>query len=176
VRAPAPRPVHTAANNDRVRTVELLLDPALDHAVRDLWRRLHRAGLRSLATHTHPTNRPHLTMATADRIDAVPAIELPLPIRLGPVRSLGRALVLAADSPELRTAHARINWALVELRPGPWVPHVSLALNMPADQHESAMALLGESAVMTGECVAARSYDSETRTVSDIRWGDAESR
>jgi hypothetical protein len=49
-----------------VRTVEVVGDAALDAAVRDVWRRLHAAGLPSLATHPHPTNRPHVTLASAD--------------------------------------------------------------------------------------------------------------
>jgi hypothetical protein len=48
-----------------MRTVELLGDEELDRAVRAAWRRLDQAGFSSLAQHRHPTNRPHLTLASA---------------------------------------------------------------------------------------------------------------
>jgi hypothetical protein len=159
-----------------MRTVELLLDPNLDAEVRALWQLLHRAGLRSLATHTHPTNRPHITVATAASVARVPQLRLPIPIRLGPPRSLGKALVLAADSAELRDLHDHVWTALGDDDTPDWVPHVSLALNMPPDQHGPARERLTGIGTLTGACVAARSYDSETRTISDIRWGDAETR
>ncbi|WP_229075595.1 2'-5' RNA ligase family protein [Actinoplanes sp. DH11] len=153
-----------------MRTVELLLDAGLDAAVRDQWRRLHAAGLRSLATHTHPTNRPHLTLAVAESVDGLPVLPLPVPLLLGPARSLGRALVRAADSPELRALQARVSAALAPNpwhAPEAWTPHVSLALNMPVDQHERALELLAGLEPLAGTCVAARSYDTETRTVTE---------
>ncbi|WP_243422237.1 hypothetical protein [Micromonospora globispora] len=49
-----------------MRTVELLCSPELEEAVRAAWERLAAAGLPSLARNTHPTNRPHLTLAAVD--------------------------------------------------------------------------------------------------------------
>src|ERR1700760_3791248 len=72
-----------------MQTVELLGDDGLDRAVRAAWRRLDQVGLPSLARHQHPTNRPHLTLASADQWppgaaaalgDALRA--LPVPVRL----------------------------------------------------------------------------------------------
>ncbi|MEU8244327.1 2'-5' RNA ligase family protein [Actinoplanes missouriensis] len=159
-----------------MQTVELLLDPELDRAVRSLWDELHAAGLRSLATHTHPTNRPHVTLATADAVDGAPELGLPVPVRMGPALVLGRALVLAVESAELRAMQARV-WAALD-EPAPmyappnWFPHVSLALRMPADQHERALALLAGRPRLGGACVTARSYDSESRRVR-LLGGDA---
>jgi hypothetical protein len=72
-----------------IRTVELLGDDGLDRAVRAAWRRLDQAGLPSLGQHRHPTNRPHLTLVSADdfRPDAAAAITaalrvLPIRVRL----------------------------------------------------------------------------------------------
>ncbi|MEH0820071.1 2'-5' RNA ligase family protein, partial [Micromonospora sp. CPCC 205714] len=48
-----------------MRTVELLCSPPLEQAVRAAWDRLAAAGLPSLARNTHPSNRPHLTLAWA---------------------------------------------------------------------------------------------------------------
>jgi hypothetical protein len=49
-----------------VRTVELVCSPGLEAAVRGAWERLAAAGLPSLARNAHPTNRPHLTLASVD--------------------------------------------------------------------------------------------------------------
>ncbi|MFE0774424.1 2'-5' RNA ligase family protein, partial [Streptomyces sp. NPDC058861] len=75
-----------------------------ERAVREAWRRLADAGLPSLAGHRHPTNRPHLTLASADALPAgvrarllgALAEALPVPLRLdGFVRFSGRVRVLA---------------------------------------------------------------------------------
>src|SRR5581483_7160610 len=50
-----------------MQTVELLGDDGLDRAVRAAWRRLDQVGLPSLDRHQHATNRPHLTLASADQ-------------------------------------------------------------------------------------------------------------
>ncbi|MEW2332379.1 hypothetical protein AB0880_31820 [Micromonospora chersina] len=73
-----------------MRTVELLCSPELDEAVRAAWDRLVAAGLPSLARNTHPTNRPHLTLASVDEFPAgaeqrladLCDAALPLPARL----------------------------------------------------------------------------------------------
>jgi hypothetical protein len=152
-----------------MRTVELLLDHELEAAVRELWRRLSDAGLPSLARHPHPTNRPHLTLITA----AAPppfAPELPLAAELGPVRLLGRALVRAVTpTAALRDLHARLWSSLAGADPWPapadWVPHVSLALKVPPDRQDEALRLLADETPACGHFTAARSYDTQTRTV-----------
>jgi hypothetical protein len=155
-----------------VLTIELLLDDRLESAVRDLWESLHAAGLRSLATHRHPTNRPHITLVTAGSTAGLPGLDLPLPVVLGPVHLLGRALVRPADSPELRLLHSLVWRAVGSINPmyGPaaWVPHVSLALNLPVPQRADALALLADLPPLSGHCVAARSYDTEARTVHKL--------
>jgi hypothetical protein len=154
-----------------MRTVELVIDDTLDTSVRELWRILHAAGLRSLATHTHPTNRPHITLAVAASLPALPALRLPVPVRLGPVRLLGRALVRTADSPRLRQVQAEVWQALDATNPlhalDVWVPHVSLALNLPEGQRADALALLAGIPAIDGDAVGVRSYDTEARTVTD---------
>lgn len=52
-----------------VVSIELLLDPATEDRVRDDWRCLADAGLSSLAAHTSPSNRPHVTLARRLRLD-----------------------------------------------------------------------------------------------------------
>ncbi|MFI5934459.1 2'-5' RNA ligase family protein [Actinoplanes sp. NPDC051494] len=156
-----------------MRTVELLLDTRLEAVVRDLWRRLRDAGLPSLATHPHPTNRPHLTLLTATSLAGLPAPLLPLAAELGPVRMLGRALILGVQPTDvLRSMHARTWSALSGMQPWPspeqWVPHVSLALKVPADRQAQALDLLSAVPVEHGHFVSARSYDTATRTTVDL--------
>lgn len=156
-----------------VHTVELLLDPELDRGVRDLWDRLRDAGLPSLATHPHPTNRPHLTLLTARSLAGLPAPALPVPAELGEVRLLGRALVRAVTpAAGLREIQSRVWTALAGAEPWPapaeWLPHVSLALRLPEDRRAAALDLLATLPPARGQFVAARSYDTRTRAVTGI--------
>ena len=164
--------------------MELLGDDALDRAVRAAWRRLDQAGLPSLAQHRHPTNRPHLTLATADEFPpgAAAAIRealsaLPIPVRLDGLRYFsGRAGVLAwtADGGEaLRGLQAQI-WSALDgadrnpqHEPAAWAPHISLARRLRPDQEARAAQVIGE-AVAVGRFSEARSYDSITRTVTPL--------
>ena len=88
------------------------------------------------------------------------------------VRPLGRALVREVSSLSLLAMQASV-WDAVEgvnplHEPAAWVPHVSLALNMPPAQQEVALRLLADLPPLVGECVSARSFDSESRTVTPL--------
>ncbi|MFE0590715.1 2'-5' RNA ligase family protein [Micromonospora echinospora] len=168
-----------------MRTVELLCSPPLENAVRDAWHRLAEAGLPSLARNTHPTNRPHLTLASveefppgaqqrlADLVDAA----LPLPVRLDRIAVLDGSAPLVwllQPSPALTTLHAAVWDALAGAEgrlpwhePGRWVPHLSLALRFrDADRRRArAVAAVDRPA---GAFVAARSYDGAGRTVTPL--------
>ena len=155
-----------------MHTVELLPDADLECAVRDLWDRLRDAGLPSLAGHPHPTNRPHLTVITAASIAGLANPPLPVAAHLGPARFLGRALVLdVVPTDELRDIHARAWSSLSGNHPWPaplaWVPHISLALKVPQAQRAAALRTVTTTPAR-GRFVAARSYDSQTRTVADL--------
>ncbi|GIF14186.1 2'-5' RNA ligase family protein [Actinoplanes teichomyceticus] len=157
-----------------MHTVELLLNRTADERVRDQWRRLHAAGLPSLATHPHPSNRPHLTVLKASSVAGLAPVPLPLPATLGPVRMLGRALVREVTAtPELRALHRSLWSTLPDPWPPPedWVPHVSLALRFPAASCPAAVEVLAASPPVHGSFVAARSYDIVARTLSDIPTG-----
>ncbi|GAA4604499.1 hypothetical protein BJY16_005030 [Actinoplanes octamycinicus] len=156
-----------------MHTVELLLDPALERGVRDLWETLREAGLPSLAGHPHPTNRPHLTLLTARSLAGLPPLPLPVAARLGPVRMLGRALVREVEpTAELRDLQGAASAALAAAEPWPppggWVPHVSLALKVPPDRIEPALRVLADLPPARGRFVAARSYDTRSRTVTGL--------
>ena len=90
-----------------MHTVELLPDDELDSRVREMWGSLLDRGLPSLASHPHPTNRPHVTVVTAPVLDRLPELPLPIEVTFEPPRMLGRALVLpVTPSPALRTSCA----------------------------------------------------------------------
>ncbi|MFI6327289.1 2'-5' RNA ligase family protein [Micromonospora chersina] len=168
-----------------MRTVELLCSPELDEAVRAAWDRLAAAGLPSLARNAHPTNRPHLTLASVDEFPAgaqqrladLCDAALPLPARLDRVTVLdGSAPLvwLVRPTPQLVALHGAV-WDVLAGAPGPhpwhlpgrWVPHLSLALRFRDADRRRARAVTGP-ARPGGEFVAARSYDSDTRTVSEL--------
>jgi hypothetical protein len=154
-------------------TVELLPDARLEDGVRRLWDRLRDAGLPSLATHSQASNRPHLTVLTAGSLDGLPALPLPVPAELTRVTLLGRALVrLVTPTPELERIHGEVWSALADpdAWPGPteWTPHVSLALNVPAERRAEALRLLGDLPPEHGHFTAARTYDTGTRTVRGL--------
>ena len=164
-----------------MRTVELLGDDRLDRAVRTAWLRLDQAGFRSLARHRHPTNRPHLTLASAERFPAGASVAiadalrvLPIQVRLAGLRLFGdRAGVLAwtVDGGDaLRDLQAQV-WSVLDgedgnpqHEPGVWTPHISLARRARPDQAALAAQTVGDH-VAGGALSGARSYDSVTRTV-----------
>lgn len=164
-----------------MRTVELLGDDALDRAVRSAWQRLDQAGLTSLSRHQHPTNRPHLTLASpeaippgADAAIAAALRALPVPVRLAGLHFFrGRAGVLAwaVDGGDaLRDLQAQV-WAALDgadrnpqHEPAAWIPHISLARRLRPEQEALAGHLIGAAAA-GGELTAARSYDTVSRTV-----------
>jgi 2'-5' RNA ligase len=164
-----------------MQTVELLGDDELDRAVRAAWRRLDQVGLSSLARHQHPTNRPHLTLASADQWPPGAAAALaaalgalPVPVRLDRLLFFGgRAGVLAwavDGGGALRDLQAQI-WSALDgadrnpqHQPGTWTPHISLARHLQPDQAPLAAIAVG-GVMPTGTLNAARSYDSLTRTV-----------
>ncbi len=163
-----------------VQTVELLLDPALDAAVRRQWQALLAAGLPSQARHTGESNAPHITLAiTDDELptpveEALPsALTLPIPVRLGGLLIFGsgpyvlvRTVVAshlllnvhAAVARELRSSILTEN-----LRPGAWSPHVTLAHRLDRGAVPTALAALAPFDDGIGAAVSARRWDSRQR-------------
>lgn len=165
-----------------VQSVELVLDGLADATIREQWAALADAGLPSQAHHRSPTNAPHITMAEAAslndnveaRLSSIPA-RFPLPITIGPLLVFGAkrfVLVrLVIPNAALLEAHAVVAEAFAESRgqsellaPGRWVPHVTLAHRLTAEQLGQAVELLA-SGPMTyeAEAVAPRRFDSEAR-------------
>ncbi|MDO0924268.1 2'-5' RNA ligase family protein [Streptomyces sp. TG1A-8] len=176
-----------------MHSVELLPDRATGRTVEDVWRRLLESGLPSQAAHRHPTNRPHLTLATVDTL--APRVRdqlerelavLPLPLCLdGVVRFTGRYRVLAwavrADDALLRL-HETV-WRTLRDAPGSgrlnplhdpvrWVPHITLGRGRdavwPGPDDDLFGGTAAPSAVLTGWWTDARHYDSVTRVTGRI--------
>jgi 2'-5' RNA ligase len=151
-----------------VRTVELLPDDTLEAEVRAVWAKLAAAGLPSLASHPHPTNRPHLTLAAGEWLPDL-RLDLPVPVTLdGLLLFDGSGMLVwrVTPSPQLSALQARV-WAALDdpnpLRePSRWIPHVSLARHFRTDFTDF------DPGVRHGHFVAARSYDSATRTVTEL--------
>jgi 2'-5' RNA ligase len=165
-----------------VLTVELLGDDVLEHVVRDAWQRLHGAGLDSLARHRHPTNRPHLTLATAKEITPGAAAlisgaltALPVDVRLDRLlffRSRAGILAWAIDGgAALRSLQAEI-WSALDgsgrnplHEPRSWTPHITLARNVRPEHEQLAARAVG-APTAHGQLSRARSYDTVSRTAA----------
>ncbi|MFB7948878.1 2'-5' RNA ligase family protein [Kitasatospora phosalacinea] len=168
-----------------MRTIELTCDPALDRAVRTVWRQLADGGVDSLADNPHPGHRPHLTLAVCgeiapDRLAAVDQLlsgALPLPVRLSGLLSFAarsRRRVLAwgvAPGPELVDLHREV-WRLLADEPDPnpvylpgrWMPHLGLTRRVEPDALALAHRLLGRHPDLAGVFDAARSFDAGSQS------------
>jgi hypothetical protein len=175
----------------RVQSVELLLDPATDAAVRAEWAALSAAGLPSQADHRGESNAPHVSVAVADGFPATgeealtaTVRALPLGVRLGPPVLLGgRRLVLArlvVADPSLLQLHAEVTTALAgaagpspHSAPGRWVPHVTLARGIPVDGVALALSVLrghdGSVPEIAGSAIELRRWDSVARRTWAVR-------
>ncbi|MCT6778875.1 2'-5' RNA ligase family protein [Streptomyces sp. CS7] len=173
-----------------MHSIELLPDGATDRAVRGVWRSLADEGLPSQSAHRHPTNRPHLTLATAETFPAETRTALAeslaaLPLT-GLLRFSGRVNVLAwAVRPDaaLLELHETV-WRILReapggggrsnplLSPARWVPHITLGRGRGAVWPGPDGRWLPEEAtgpgVLPGRWAGARSYDSTSRTTAGI--------
>ncbi|MDG4668855.1 2'-5' RNA ligase family protein [Mycobacterium sp. 236(2023)] len=167
-----------------VHSVELLFDADTDAAVRQAWDELAQNGIRSLAGHRSPTNRPHVTLTVAgDMDDAVNDALCPLldrlpfrcvlgaPMVFGGGRSvtLVRLVVPSADLLELQAEVNRVcrphmtETPLPHAVPGHWTPHVTLARRIPSDQLPTALALASVTQDIGATAVGLRHWDGNAR-------------
>ena len=162
------------------QSVELLLDEGLDALVRSDWDALAVAGLPSQGRHRSTSNRPHVTLAAMKAVD--PALEpqmvralgdFPVPVRLGALSVFGRDrfVLVRAVVPdiELLRRQALLGTVLGSgaelpyLQAGHWVPHVTLAHLMTADQVAVALSVVRGPREADGYAVGVRRWDGDAR-------------
>lgn len=163
-------------------SVELLLDPETDAAIRGIWEALAENGIRSQAGHRGASNRPHVTMTVSagiagdvDRELSTAAAALPLSCRIGAPVLFGRGPFtlarLVVPCVELLELHADIyriclpympSGAFAHAAPGHWTPHVTLARRVDAAQLDRAMPAAG--ADIDGALVRLRRWDGDARS------------
>lgn len=163
-------------------SIELLFDEDTEARLTGQWRTLTDAALPSQGDLATPTNRPHLTLVAANRIDAgrvdltAIAMRLPIPLVVGPPLVLGGGsrLVLArsvAPSTELVSIQAlasRLSAALCEGRsptslPGRWTPHTTLARRMSAADLTAALTALSFG-VIEAQAISVRYWNGDDRS------------
>ena len=178
-----------------VPSLDLVLAPDDDAAIRAQWDALAAAGLPSQVRHRSTSNAPHLTVVAAPAlIDERPAEQAPaeqapadraalertvaalvasLPVRvpLAGLVLLGRgpyALAhLATPADELRRAVHDVRRAVGEREP--WLAHLTLARRLPAPQAGDALQALTDAGRVEAVTLAGlRLWDPATRTVRDL--------
>lgn len=150
MRAPGPRRSPSS--------IELLLDPAAEAAIRAEWEALAAHGLSSLAAHTSASNRPHITLVARVGLAVVDAdafadtdsfpitLGAPLLFGTGERRVLARSIVPTAELLALRaTVHAVVGPGAdaPHTAPGEWMPHVALARRLRVADLAAALDLIG---------------------------------
>lgn len=174
--------------NDRVHSVELLVDDATDRAVRGQWAALLDAGLPSQGRHTGASNRPHVTLGLAAALDdpsrVIEAVAaLPIEATLGGFVIFGRSRFVLArlvvPSPALLRLQAAVFAALADpvdphgsFAEGGWTGHVTLAKRLSSGQVASALDALHGAHDLHGALVRARSWDIDARLehpLGDVR-------
>jgi 2'-5' RNA ligase len=164
-----------------MHSVDLTFEESTDSLIRTDWARLAEAGLPSLATHSSPSNRPHITLAAGTTLDMGPGAEdlwgaLPIDVRFsglvlfpaGPGRYvLARLVVLSGGLLELhRRLHQQCTGAFANTVPDAWTPHVTLARRIPGQLLGTALDTLDVRA--EGRCTGARLWDSTTGTITSL--------
>lgn len=166
-------------------SIELLLDPAAEAAIRASWQALDEVGLPSQIHVTSPTNRPHVTLIAAQRIspevdgelrglaDRFPVscvVGAPL-VFGGPRHTLARLIVPSADLLALHEEVYRLSLPYLtgdpfgHCRPGHWTAHATLGRRFSAEQIGAAMAVVNDDGGDLGADVAGlRRWDSDERT------------
>jgi hypothetical protein len=165
-------------------SVELLFDTDTDTALRREWDALAQAGVPSQAGIRSGTNRPHVTVTVADRIDAAVddalralVARLPLacvigaPLLFGAGRfTLARLIVPSAELLALQQLVQQI--CLPHMTPAPaphttagrWTPHTTLGRRITAPQLAEAVQIVAElGGDLPGRLVALRRWDGDQR-------------
>ncbi|MDO9354856.1 MAG: 2'-5' RNA ligase family protein [Solirubrobacteraceae bacterium] len=162
-------------------SIELLLDPDAEAAVRAEWDALAALGVSSLAHHTSASNRPHVTLlvrtelgpfdahALLERSPISITLSAPLLFGAGDRRVLARSIVPTA---ELLDIHAAMHAVAgpgddaPHTTSGNWTPHVSLARRLRVVDLPAALEHVGGE--IHGRAEGLRRWDPMTATVTDL--------
>ncbi|NLU83035.1 2'-5' RNA ligase family protein [Rhodococcus sp. HNM0569] len=166
-----------------VQSVELLLDPDTDAAVRAQWAALWDRGIASLHRVQAESNRPHVTLFVAHAIpdEAEEALRRAfspqsLPIRLGGLICFGsrhvtvaRQVVPTASLLSLQRSVFDVAVGTGEkpripphIAPGHWTPHVTLSRRVRADRLGEVVTTVGGDD-LDGHGVALRRWDGDAK-------------
>ncbi len=163
-------------------SVELLFDQCADAAIRRQWAALADAGLPSQAHHKSPSNRPHVTLTVAQRIDPAvdaalwePARQLPLDCLIGAPMIFGRksltlvrlivpaaGLLRLQESVDSICAPYVASEPFAHVRPGRWTPHVTLARRLASADLAAALDAIDADDVI-GTFAGLRRWDGDAR-------------
>ena len=163
-------------------SIEVLLDADSDSVIRAIWQQLDDAGLPSQNRVKSDSNRPHVTLLAAGRIDAgVDDALRELAPRLGfactvgaPVVFTGPRMTLArliVPSDELLALHAEVYRLTLphidgepypHCRPGHWTAHATLGRRFTAEEIGAALAV-ADGADIAARVVGLRRWDGDAR-------------
>jgi 2'-5' RNA ligase len=166
--------------------LELLFDPDSEAEIKRVWNQLEAAGLPSLATRTHRRHRPHVTLAVAERIEAIrledardrlAASHLDVTLHSPAVFQRSGVLYLSVvPSLELLRLHEQVHAALADslIAPwatysvGAWMPHCTLAQGLTRDQLARGIDLLHDRPVVEAHVTSAGILDTKTGEVLPV--------
>lgn len=158
-------------------SLDLVPDEGGVRAVQTIWQRLADAGLPSQAEHRGHSNKVHLTLAESSTIpdpaaalDVVgPLLPLTLPVTGVVVLGGGKAAValLLSAPPDVVDVAARLRDELGRSEP-PWVPHVTLARQVPRDQVGRVVDAVTGHGISALRFVQLRHWQPQTRVVSTL--------
>jgi hypothetical protein len=166
-----------------VHSVELVFDADSDTRIRKVWHDLGAVGVRSQAAVKSPSNRPHVTLAVAQRMaddvdDALLPVlaRLPLACRIGAPMLFGAGpftlVRLVVPSQELLALHESVHRVclpfmtpgpLPHAEPGEWTAHVTLARRVDAGQLPRVFGVSGIGADIDATAVGLRHWDGNSR-------------
>jgi hypothetical protein len=170
------------------QALELTFDRRADETIRAQWEDLRAAGLPSMARHTAPTNRPHLTLDAREAVApeaeaALGAVALRLPVEV----VVGSPLLFHARRRWVLTRHVVMDRSLLELHahalallgpepdsltsPGRWGPHVTRARGVSDDQLPAALKLVSTAQPLTAVALRLRRWDSVAGRAWDVEPG-----
>ncbi|MCB0928236.1 MAG: 2'-5' RNA ligase family protein [Mycolicibacterium insubricum] len=170
-----------------VHSIELLFDERTEAALRRDRAALGDAGLPGEGPRRSATDRPHVSLVVAGRIDdearealAPLLIGLPLPVTVGAPMLFGRkafTLVrLIVPSMPLLALHAEVAQACARyLQPGPlphtlpgqWTPHVTLCRRLAPADVAAALSAIG-ARDYTGTFAGMRHWDGDARVAHPV--------